>query len=122
MSIVSLVVAQWQQRLGYAGLAVCSAGPDTSASSCLQTGSWLKGCYVQIAEAAGYDEETVMVGRALQKDFEQRGVHLDSEGQSRALKLSEDISTLGMAICKPLSFLRNLQFQLQAHISQLPGL
>ena len=53
---------------------------------------------LQIAEAAGYDEETVMVGKALQKDFEQRGVHLDAEGQSRALKLSQDISTLGMVI------------------------
>lgn len=62
-------------------------------------------CCVQIAEAAGYDEETVMVGRALQKDFEQRGVHLDREGQSLALKLSEDISTLGMAICKPFSLM-----------------
>lgn len=56
---------------------------------------------LQTAEAAGYDEETIMVGRALQKDFEQRGVHLDAEGQSRASKLTEDIARLGMAICEP---------------------
>ena len=54
-----------------------------------------------VAEAAGYDEETVLVGRALQKDFEQRGVHLIDQDQSRALQLSQDIATLGMAISKP---------------------
>lgn len=51
-----------------------------------------------IAEAAGYNEETVIVGRALQKDFEQRGVHLDSHRQHQALQMSEDIATLGMDI------------------------
>lgn len=48
----------------------------------------------------GYNEETVIVGRALQKDFEQRGVHLDSHGQQQALHMSEEIATLGMAISK----------------------
>lgn len=56
-------------------------------------------CYQgSIAEAAGYNEETVIVGRALQKDFEQRGVHLDSHRQHQALQMSEDIATLGMDI------------------------
>ena len=49
-------------------------------------------------EEQGYNAETVIVGRALQKDFEQRGVHLDSHGQQQALQMSEDIATLGMAI------------------------
>ena len=56
---------------------------------------WYQG---SIAEAAGYNEETVIVGRALQKDFEQRGVHLDSHRQHQALQMSEDIATLGMDI------------------------
>lgn len=51
-------------------------------------------------EEQGYSAETVIVGRALQKDFEQRGVHLDSHGQQQALQMSEDIATLGMAISK----------------------
>ncbi len=51
-------------------------------------------------EEQGYNAETVIVGRALQKDFEQRGVHLDSHGQQQALQMSEDIATLGMAISK----------------------
>ena len=56
-------------------------------------------CYQgSIAEAAGYNEETVIVGRALQKDFEQRGVHLDSHRQRQASQMSEDIATLGMDI------------------------
>lgn len=49
-------------------------------------------------EEQGYNAETVIVGRALQKDFEQRGVHLDSHGQQQALQMSEDIAALGMAI------------------------
>ena len=49
-------------------------------------------------EEQGYHAETVIVGRALQKDFEQRGVHLDSHGQQQALQMSEDIAALGMAI------------------------
>ena len=57
--------------------------------------------WLQAAQAAGYDEETIMVGRALQKDFEQRGVHLNDQDQSRALQLSQDIATLGMNISKP---------------------
>ena len=59
-------------------------------------------CFLQASEAAkaGYNPETVLVGRALQKDFEQRGVHLDSHGQSQALQMSEDIATLGMQISK----------------------
>jgi len=53
-----------------------------------------------VPEEQGYNAETVIVGRALQKDFEQRGVHLDSHGQQQALQMSEDIATLGMAISK----------------------
>lgn len=51
-------------------------------------------------EEQGYNAETVIVGRALQRDFEQRGVHLDSHGQQQALQMSEDIATLGMEISK----------------------
>ncbi|DBA74265.1 hypothetical protein WJX77_002438 [Trebouxia sp. C0004] len=51
-----------------------------------------------VAEDQEYNAETVIVGRALQKDFEQRGVHLDSHGQQQALQMSEDLATMGMAI------------------------
>ena len=46
----------------------------------------------------GYTAETVIVGRALQKDFEQRGVHLDAHGQSKALQMSQQIAVMGMQI------------------------
>lgn len=50
------------------------------------------------AEAHGYTEETVIVGRALQKDLEQRGVHLDAHGQSKALQLSQRLAGMGMHV------------------------
>lgn len=50
------------------------------------------------AEAQGYTEETLIVGRALQKDFEQRGVHLDAQGQRKALQMSQQIAVMGMQI------------------------
>ena len=56
---------------------------------CLQEGS---------AEVQGYSAETVIVGRALQKDFEQRGVHLDVNGQGKALQMSQQIAVMGMHI------------------------
>lgn len=46
----------------------------------------------------GYTAETVIVGRALQKDFEQRGVHLDGHSQSKALQMSQQIAVMGMQI------------------------
>ena len=51
-----------------------------------------------MAEAQGYSKETVIVGRALQKDFEQRGVHLDSHGQSQALQMSQQIAVMGLHV------------------------
>lgn len=51
-----------------------------------------------LAEEHGYCEETIIVGRALQKDFEQRGVHLDSHGQSRALQMTQEIAVMGMHV------------------------
>lgn len=38
------------------------------------------------------------MGRALQKDFEQRGVHLDAQGQSQALHMSQQIAVMGMHV------------------------
>lgn len=76
---------QHYERLQSSSSATSSAGSSSS---------------IEVSEAAraGYNPETVLVGRALQKDFEQRGVHLDSHGQSQALQMSEDIATLGMQI------------------------
>ena len=51
-----------------------------------------------LAEEQGYTRETVIVGRALQKDFEQRGVHLDPHGQSRALQMTQQIAVMGMHV------------------------
>ena len=50
------------------------------------------------AEVQGYTAETIIVGRALQKDFEQRGVHLDAHGQRQALQMSQQIAVMGMQI------------------------
>ncbi|KAL3133543.1 hypothetical protein ABBQ38_007394 [Trebouxia sp. C0009 RCD-2024] len=71
----------------HAGTAASTATPPTSTNT-----------QVSLAEAQGYCEETVIVGRALQKDFEQRGVHLDAQGQSQALHMSQQIAVMGMHV------------------------
>lgn len=62
----------------------------------------------------GYTAETVIVGRALQKDFEQRGVHLDVNGQGKALQMSQQIAVMGMHIGQ--SYLSTVCWRVQTYL------
>jgi mitochondrial intermediate peptidase len=55
-----------------------------------------------VGNAGGFSEETVLVGRMLQRDFERYGVHLDGQRRDRMTALVAESQLLGMQVTQNL--------------------
>ena len=60
----------------------------------LETAQPLLCAQAALAEAQGYSQEIVTVGRAQQEVLEQRGGHLDSYRQNQALQVLQQIAVM----------------------------